>query len=353
MGRLRGGTVPTLTVFHGEEQWFPQQAVEVVREAFLGDDAAPAEILDGPRNLKDTDGISLGAALEDARTVPMFGGRRVVYYRAYLAEDCNPELLSAFAKSKSQFVRMVLWARTLPRNAGPRLTKAGALVGDSRRLFDRAFPGQPPFITGLNKWLVARAREHGRRMDLRTAHILTEQVGNDLLALEAQLEKILIAVGPKLSLTEEDVRGAFGGGRDFDGFAFGEAVYERDVGRAFRVCRSAFREGLTDQKGRRTTQESVVAGRLVWSVRYRLQDVYAARVLLDQGAGEDEAAKGLAGGSPASRKRAVSLAARFSSGILRSHFGAVEQAEADLRGAVPPETVVERLIPALIGIGDE
>jgi hypothetical protein len=281
----------------------------------------------------------------------MFAGRRVVFYRAHHPEKKEPELLAAFAGTDSTFVRMVYATRSLAATAENALSKAGAVVGNARKLFDRPFPGQAPFNTPLNKWFCDRVSERGRRMDLRTAHVLTEQVGNDLMALESHLVRILITVGPKSELTEDDVRNAFAGGRDYDAFAIGEAVYERDAPTAFRVCRNAFSEGLTDREGRRTTAEGLVAGRLLWSIRFRLGDVYAARVLLDRGASAEEAAKGLTTGSPIARRRAVGLASAFRREALLTHFGLLEQAEADLHQSIPAATVIEGLIPRLIGAG--
>ncbi len=350
IARLRGGAVPVLTVFHGEERWFAAKAVAVVREKFLEGAEDPAEIVDGPRSATDSEGVPLARALEEARTVPMFAGRRVVFYRAHQPEKKEPGLLSGFAASESSFVRMVYSAPSLGKAAENALTKAGAVVGHARKLFDKPYPGQPPFNTPLNKWFCERVREQGRHIDLRTAHLLTEQIGNDLMALESHLERILITVGSKPELSEDDVRNAFAGGRDYDGFAFGEAVYERDARAAFRVCRSAFTEGLTDRKGRRTTVESAVAARLLWSIRFRLTDVYAARTLLDRGASPDEAAKGMTTGSPIARLRAVGLASAFRREALLGHFALLEKAESDLHQSIPAATVIEGLIPRLIGV---
>ena len=352
LGRLRGGDVPALTVLYGEESWFARKAVEIVRERFLKGTDDPIEIVDGPRSASDSEGVALARALEEACTVPMFASRRVVFYRAHSPDKKEPELLMRFAGSESTFVRMVYSARSLGKAAENGLVKAGALVGNARKLFDRPYPGQPAFNTALNKWLAERAHERGRRLDLRTAHVLTEQVGNDLMALESHLERILIAAGGKDVLYEDDVRDAFGGGREYDGFAFGEAVYERDAATAFRVCRNAFSEGLTDRQGRRSNAEGSVAARLLWSVRFRLGDVYGARALMDRGATPEEAAKGLTTGSPISRKRAVGLAAAFDRKTLLAHFGLLEQAEADLHQSVPAATVIETLIPWLIGVRD-
>lgn len=350
IARLRNGAVPVLTVFHGEEPWFAAEAAKIVRDRFLEGSDEPVEIVDGPRSATDSEGVPLSRAVEEARTVPMFASRRVVFYRAHQADKKEPELLGGFAASGSSFVRMVYSTSSLGKVAENALTKAGAVVGNARKLFDKPYPGQPPFNTALNKWFCERVRESGRRLDLRTAHLLTEQIGNDLMALESHLERILITVGNKPELTEDDVRNAFAGGRDYDGFAFGEAVYERDARAAFRVCRSAFTEGLTDRKGRRTNNESAVAARLLWSIRFRLTDVYGARLLLDGGASPSEAAKGMTTGSPIARQRAVGLAAAFRREALLRHFGMLEQAESDLHQSIPAATVIEGLIPRLIGM---
>ena len=207
-------------------------------------------------------------------------------------------------------------------------------------------------VSPMIAWVRSSEECSGSRltsMTLATAHLLTGLVGNDLHAVDSTIEKIALAIGSKPEIDEEAIRALTGGGREFGAFAFGEAVYGRDVREAFRVARNAFREGVEDARGRRVHRSEVVAGRLLWSVQYRLKSVYEARRLLDDGRSEQEVLAALGGPRKPAAIRAIAQAKRFPLKSLREHFILLADAEAELRTPVPEEVVVESLVPKLVG----
>ena len=345
LGQLKAGKSAPVTVLFGNEPWFVGEAVRAVRETFLDEDGEGFHSFDAPRGPGDRDAVTLPQAIDEARTVPMFGRRQVVVLRAASLSDEEVEILGGLARSAPGFSRFVLVLPSLGAKAAKALGKAGAAVAESRRLFDSPWPGKAEWDTDLDKWAASRARERGKRMTLATAHLLTGLVGNDLGAVDSTIEKIALAIGSKPEIDEEAIRALTGGGREFGAFAFGEAVYGRDV----REARNAFREGVEDARGRRVHRSDVVAGRLLWSVQYRLKSVYEARRLLDDGRSEQEVLAALGGPRKPAAIRAIAQAKRFPLKSLREHFVLLADAEAELRTPVPQEVVVESLIPKLVG----
>jgi len=327
LGMLRSGKIPVAVVLAGDERWFADQAVRLVKDAFLPEDGETV-ILEAPKSITDPEGTSLAAATDEVLTVPMFGGRKLILYRMGKFGVDEAKLVAGVASAAPDFARLVVQASAVTAAVAKHLTAAGVPLGECRKLFDTPWPGKPEWDTALNKWVTARARERGRRLDLRTAHVLTGVLGNDLGGLESALEKLCLASGDRAEIVEEDVRALTGGSREFDAFAFGEAVYGRNSAAAFRVSRNAFIEGVEMPDGRRVRVEDVVAGRLIWS-------------------------KGIGVRNRAAALRAVKQAGTFDLPALRRHHALLARAEAEVRTTVPGQVVVETLIPKLTeGVDD-
>jgi DNA polymerase III delta subunit len=180
-------------------------------------------------------------------------------------------------------------------------------------------------------------------MTLAAAHALTSLTGNDLGAVDATLRNLTVAAGDRPEIDEDTVRELVGGGRDYGAFAFGEAVYTRDPAKALAIARNAFREGIEDQKGRRVRDAGYVAGRLLWSVGFRLKDVYRVSKVLAAGASDAEAEKASGKRGPIA-KRLLRQAKGFTPEELIGHWVLLADAEADLRTPVPPPVIVERFV---------
>jgi len=351
LGR-RGGKIPCVTVLFGNEPWFMDQVVARYRREFLGEEGEGFLSAQMPRGPGDKEGLTVGAAVDEARTVPMFGGRKLVALRGGSIEDSEVVVVAALAKSSPDFCRFVLMLPKLGKAASKRLSGAGAVLAESKRLFDTPYDaGRPEWDTALNKWVTGRARERGLTLSLMNAHALTSIVGNELGALESALEKLAVGAVGRRDIREEDIHALVGGSRGYGAFAFGDAIYRRDTAEAYRVVRNSFVEGMEDQRGRISRDAGYVAGRMLWSAQFRLGFVVKGRRALDEGRTREEAVS-VVGGNPMMAKRTVDLAGRFALEELLGHIVLLADAEAELRTATPPEVVIEALIPRLTGAAD-
>jgi len=335
--------MPGLTVFYGDEGWFGTEALRVIRGRFLGADGEGYLPYDAPRSLNDKEGTTLGVALDEARTFPMFGGRKVIRYRARSLDDDDVAQLVSLAPRVPEFARVVVLLASLGAGAAKKLEAAGAALGAARRLFDTPWEGRPEWDTALNKWTAERSRARGKRMTLAAAHALTSLTGNDLEAVDGALRNLSVAAGDRPEIDEDTVRDLIGGGREYGAFAFGEAIYTRDGAKALTIARNAFREGLEDRSGRRVRDAGFVAGRLLWSVGFRLKDVYRVAAVLADGASDEEAERACGKRGPIA-KRLVRQARGFTPDELLRHWVLLADAEAELRTPVPAPVIVERLI---------
>lgn len=351
---IGGGRLGAVTVFFGDETWFASEGVRAARAAFLPEgDAEGYLVFDAPRNANDREGTGLGDALDEGRTVPMFGGRKLVVWRGRTVDDEGLAALVSVAESSPAFCRFVIVISSLGKAAAKKLEKAGVAVAECRRLFDTPWPGNPEFKTALNQWTAQRARAHGLGIPLPVAHVLTGAIGNDLGAVDSALVKLSLNLPQGTTVTEDDLAPLLGGGRDYGSFAFGEALYSRDAAKAFRVARNAFREGMEDASGRRSRSPDQVAARLLWSAGYQLEKVWEAARMLGDGKRPAEAVLALGRGRKTPMAtRAVRYAEQFRREELVHHHVLLEAAEAETRTSVPKEVVIETLIPRIAGAAD-
>jgi hypothetical protein len=106
---------------------------------------------------------------------------------------------------------------------------------------------------------------------------------------------------------------------------------------------------MEDQRGRRSRNPGFVVGRLLWSVGFRLKDMYRASRVLAAGGTEAEAEKAMGRKSSAITKKIVRQAAGFAPEVLEQHWVWLADAEAEVRTPVPEEAIIEGLIPRLTG----
>ncbi|MCU0727288.1 MAG: hypothetical protein MUE73_16125 [Planctomycetes bacterium] len=339
---LRSGKIPAVIVLHGDEGWFIDEVLRIAREKFLAGNAEGYLSGNGPRRAGDPDGILLFAALEEARTLPMFVAKKLVHWRSGSLSEQDAATLGKYAANPPAFARVVVEVSELGKGAEKSLTEAGAAVASCRRLFDTPWPGRPEWDTPLDKWTSARARELGLSLTARLAHVLTSIVGNDLRLVDSALA-VLAASGRPAD--EEAVKDLFGGSREYSIFAFGDAIYDGDAALAYRIARNLFLEGTEDERGRMHREPGHVANRLVWAVWFRLNQVWAAAVLLESGRKEAEVVAEF-GGKPAAR-RAVGQARAAGTQTLRQHFLLVAEAWAALRSVASERAIVDGLIARL------
>jgi DNA polymerase III delta subunit len=342
LSSLRSGKVPPVLVLSGDEGWFIDEAVRLAREKFLSGVSEGYQPASGPRRSGDPEGLVLSAALEEARTLPMFATKKLVHWRAGTLSGEDVTALTKYATKPPSFARVIVEVGELGKAAETALGEAGVAVASCRRLFDTPWPGRPEWDTPLDKWTAARAREVGLSLNVRIAHVLTSIVGNDLRLIDSALS-VLSASGRPAD--EEAVRELLGGSREYSIFSFGDAVYDSDAALAHRIAKNLFLEGTEDERGRLQREAGHVGNRLVWAVWFRLNQVYAAARLREAGRTDAEVVAEL-GGKPAA-KRAVAQARATGTSVLLRHFKLVAEAWAALRSVASERAVVDGLISRL------
>lgn len=276
--------------FRGDERYFAERGLELVIRA------AQAKGLELARHdVKDPE-YELARLLDDLGAAPMFSKARCVVVRNV------DTLLAKVGKQDSPFVRSALAflgrggegvlavsggagaLRSDGALARALVEKGGALVS-CRKLWDSPPPWSPdPTKVELVQWLLARAREEGVKLSPREAVYLAAATGNDLAALDTQLEKLRHGGGASL----KELAGWSSGGNPWQ---VADDLVGGDLPRALAAVEALFRAGFhSDRDGKTERDPAALANILMGALRSKVRQLLAGSRALAQGAAPDAAA---------------------------------------------------------------
>ncbi|MCK6446871.1 MAG: hypothetical protein L6Q99_10805 [Planctomycetes bacterium] len=197
--RLAGANeLPRAILIRGNENWFRMRALDLVvaRAKELGHEIC--------RHDAESPDFSPQSLLGDLCSPGLFAPTRLVVLEApeKVAKKDSVLLkgITTFLSKADSPGALVLLADSL--RADSALAKAVAAVGgvalNCRKLWDSPPPwdaAQDPRKSELAQWLVARARERQIKLDPNGALVLVAASGNDLGALDAQLDRLAANAG--------------------------------------------------------------------------------------------------------------------------------------------------------------
>ena len=269
-GRLR----PVYLVV-GEELYFRQQVLAALRKAVVGDAGASLnedQFVAGEVDVRSV----LGAA----RTLPMFGVRRLVTVRSLERWDkgeAEEPQTGVVHKPLDQLAEYSLGApdTTTLLLLADKLDNRRRLVSTAKKEgFLVVCASLPPHA--LPGWLRQRAREHGHALGSEAAELLAELCGADLSVLSDALERVELFVGKGAELSQAAVLECVANMQPGSVWDLVSAVGRRDAGAALAALDRVFEPGGGPR----------LVGLLCWSARQLIRFGSARRA----GASPDEAA---------------------------------------------------------------
>jgi len=216
----RAGTFSPVYLIFGEEQFFVQQAVDVlIRESL--DPSSHSFNLDimygGEASARDI--------AERASSFPMIGDRRLVVVRDFerLAERKS---LVSYVKRPSPTTILVLAGRSPDfRLKDVQAIRENATVLDFRELNESA----------VKEWTKTRAESKRKRLDEEACDVLIEYVGRSLTEIENALQKVVLYVGDRTNIGTDDVQAVIGQTRESDVFELQRCLVLRDHAKVMSV----------------------------------------------------------------------------------------------------------------------
>ncbi len=187
-------------------------------------------------------------------TMPLFDDAvAVIIHDIEKTHAAQQERLAAVLASRGPHVSLVATAAAVDkRRKFYKLLEALGPVETFKPIYPEQRPGWVHRIAGDLGWSIAG----------EAATAMAELVGEDLMAYEAELRKIILYIGDQRRIEKADVDEVLFADNRFGGFAIADALSRRDVSRAVRVIRQLYAE-----PGSKSGWMPLVAGaifRLLW-----------------------------------------------------------------------------------------
>ncbi|MHC4481390.1 MAG: DNA polymerase III subunit delta, partial [Planctomycetota bacterium] len=254
------------------------------------------------------------------------GRRTVVVEQGDAFLRSNWELVADYLRAPSRTGTLIICLSGLDARRPPGKAAGGREEDKERRAAWRALVEdirQKGFVVDCaafswreaKTWARARAEQEGKRLTPRAVDALLEAVGPNLMALDAELEKLAAYAGAEAAIAERDVATLVPQARSRSVFEMAEAVGRADAAQALALCGRLLLAGES-----RESMVSVLA--------LQLRRLWQAKRLHESGASEAEIARTMAVPRFVVR-RALSVLPRLSAERLARQFEMLAAADVE------------------------
>jgi DNA polymerase-3 subunit delta len=206
----------------GEEPFYIDQLVNYAEKHLLAEEeqAFNLTIFYG----KDADWTQV---INACKRYPVFAEKQVVIIKeaqhmgqldkllSYIENPLSSTILIVAHKDKNVDGRSVL-AKTL---------KTKAIVLSTKKMYDNKLP---EWVSG---WVV----EKGYQISPKAVQIIVDHIGNDLNRIQNELEKLIVNLGDRKKITEDDIEKYIGISKEYNAFEFQDAVAQKNFAKAIKM----------------------------------------------------------------------------------------------------------------------
>lgn len=230
--RVATDQIGPVTLIHGEETLLLDECVNAVidRSVDPGVREFNLDVIDGAKtDVRDV--------LAKASSFPMMADRRVVVVKTFerlVSGEKAREMFAGYLVRPMDSTRLVLVAEAPDFRRKPfnDLKKSGDVV-----------ECKPPWDNEIPPWTVERAKQFKKIIGLDAARMLQAYVGDSLMSIHRELDKLSSYVGDRPEITEDDVSAVAGASRGFTVFDLQNAIGRRDFRSASTVLRRMLESG--------------------------------------------------------------------------------------------------------------
>jgi len=210
-------------LLHGDEGYFIDQIVNALENVLSPDEQAFNQTIVYGR---DTEIIEL---INMCKRFPMMAPYQVIIVKE--AQHLKRiEELKHYVKNPVPTTILVLSHKEKSVDKRKAFVKDLAKIGEvfeSKQLYENQIPS---LISKL-------VEEKGKKIDIKSSHLLVEFVGNDLSKLFNEIDKLLITLPKEQnSITPEHIEKNIGYSKDFNVFELQKAIGQKDILKANRIA---------------------------------------------------------------------------------------------------------------------
>jgi DNA polymerase-3 subunit delta len=208
--------------FEGEEEYYIDKLVDYAEHHILseGESSFNLSVFYG----KDADWASV---INACRRYPMFAKRQVVLLKeAQQMRDI--EKLEPYIDNPLSSTVFVVSYKAKKMDGRSRLAKVLKEKGEvltTKKMYDNQLP----------EWANELVQSKGYDISQNAVMLLVDHIGNDLSRIDNEIEKILVNLGGRRNITDDDIEQFVGVSKEYNVFELQDALVKKDLSKAMRI----------------------------------------------------------------------------------------------------------------------
>jgi DNA polymerase-3 subunit delta len=206
----------------GEESFYIDQVVDYAEKHLLveSEQAFNLSIFYG----KDADWAQV---MNACKRYPVFAEKQVVILKEAQQMNQLEKLVSYIENPLSSTIFIVAHKdkNVDGRSALAKLLKTKAVVVSTKKMYDNKLP----------EWVNGWVSERGYQISPKAVQIIVDHIGNDLSRIQNELEKLIVNLGDRKKMTEDDIEKYIGISKEYNAFEFQDAVAQRNFSKSIKM----------------------------------------------------------------------------------------------------------------------
>ncbi|MBI1782528.1 MAG: DNA polymerase III subunit delta [Sphingobacteriales bacterium] len=161
------------------------------------------------------------------RRYPMLAERQVVILKE-AQQMRDVEKLEGYAEKPLESTILVVSYKEKKidgRTKFAKLLKEKSEFFSTKKMYDNQLPG----------WTNDFVKEKGYSVQPKALHLLVEHIGNDLSRIANEIEKLLVNLGKRKEITEDDIENYVGISKEYNVFELQSAIMQKDLSKAIQI----------------------------------------------------------------------------------------------------------------------
>lgn len=165
--------------------------------------------------------------INSCKRYPMFSERQVVLLKEAQHMRDIDKLESYIAQPLSSTIFVVAYKekKVDGRTQLAKLLKTKAELFTTKKMYDSALP----------EWTNEMVKGKGFTISQKAVLLLVDHIGNDLSRIDNEVDKMLVNLGSRTNITEDDIEKYVGVSKEYNPFELQSAMAARDLPKAMRI----------------------------------------------------------------------------------------------------------------------
>jgi DNA polymerase-3 subunit delta len=206
----------------GDEEYFINKVVKYAEQRILSESEAGFNL-----TIFYGKDAAWPEVINACRRYPMFSERQVVLLKEAQQMKDLDKLEHYIENPLTSTVLVVAYKekKVDGRTKFARLLKEKGVVLTTKKIYDDKLP----------QWTDEMIKNRGFEITRKALMLLVDHIGNDLNRIENEVEKILVNLGKRTTINENDIEEFIGISKDFNVFEFQNALAEKNLARCARI----------------------------------------------------------------------------------------------------------------------